>query len=103
VAGSSARLGKSISNLCTKHYIICPKLKNIQVPIFDAVDKTFSLDKDTLHDLAATAGLRRFQGEVPPGSMVLVGYTGSWWCPTKTQNSRLGFNLNWVVVLGVPK
>ena len=75
----------------------------IQVPVFDAVDKTFSLDTETLRDLAGTAGLRRLKGEVPPGSMVLVGYTGSWWRPTKAQNPRLGFNLNWVVVLGVPK
>ena len=35
--------------------------------------------------------------------MVLVGYTGSWWCPSKAQSPRLGFNLNWVVVLGIPE
>ena len=75
----------------------------IQAPIFDTIDKTFFLDRESLHDLAGTAGLRWFKGEVPPGSMVLVGYTRSWWQPTKGQNPHLGFNLNWVVVLGMLK
>lgn len=73
------------------------------VPVFDAIGKTFPLNNETLHDLAGTAGLDRFKGEIPSGSMVLVGYTGSWWRQIKTQSPRLGFNLNWVVVLGVPK
>ena len=74
----------------------------VKVPVFDSINKTFSLDQDTLHDLGA-ASLKHFSGEVPLGSMVLVGYTGSWWRPTKAENPRLRFNLNWVVVLGVPK
>ena len=73
------------------------------VPVFDAVGKTFPLHKETLHDLGGVGGLGRFKGEIPSGSMVLVGYTGSWWRQTKAQDPRLGFNLNWVVVLGVPK
>ena len=73
----------------------------VKVPVFDSIN-TFSLDQDTLHNLGA-AGLKCFSGEVPSGSMVLVGYTGSWWRPTKAKNPRLGFNLNWVVMLGVPK
>ena len=71
------------------------------VPIFNAVGKTFSLDKATLGDLAM-AGLTPFEGEVPVGSMVLVGYTGNWWRPIESANPRLAFSLNWVVVLGVP-
>jgi hypothetical protein len=73
------------------------------VPVFDCVDKTFSLDKDNLNDLGGVAGLSRFRGEIPSGAMVLVGYTASWWGATKAERPRLGFNLNWVVVLGVPK
>ena len=75
----------------------------IKVSIFDAIYKTFLLDSETLHDLAGTAGLTQFKGEMPPDSMALVGYTGNWWWPMKGLNPHLGFNLNWVVVLGVPK
>jgi hypothetical protein len=79
------------------------RLTIVAVPVFDAVGKTFSLNKETLHDLGGMGGLGRFKGEIPSGSMVLVGYTGSWWGQSKAQNPRLGFNLNWVVVLGIPK
>ena len=65
--------------------------------------KTFSLDKETLNDLGRMGGLSRFKGEIPSGSIVLVGYMDSWWCPSKVQSPRLGFNLNWVVVLGIPE
>jgi hypothetical protein len=71
------------------------------VPIFNAIGKSFSLDKGTLSDLAM-AGLTPFEGEVPVGSMVLVGYTGNWWRPIESTNPKLAFSLNWVVVLGVP-
>ena len=71
------------------------------VPVFNAIGKTFSLDKVTLGDLAM-AGLTPFEGEVPVGLMVLIGYTGNWWWPVESTNSRLAFSLNWVVVLGVP-
>jgi hypothetical protein len=74
-----------------------------KVPVFDCVDKTFSLDKDNLNDLGGVAGLSRFKGEIPSGAMVLVGYTASWWRATKAERPALGFNLNWVVVLGIPK
>ena len=50
------------------------------VPVFNAIGKTFSLDKGTLRDLE-TAGLSRFEGEIPSGSFVVVGYTCSWWRP----------------------
>jgi hypothetical protein len=72
------------------------------VPVFNAIGKTFSLDKGTLRDLGM-AGLGHFKGEVPSGSFVLVGYMCSWWCPTGDASiPKLSFNLNWVVVLGVP-
>lgn len=73
----------------------------LQVPVFDSVKKTFSLNADTLKDLSK-AGLRRFQGEVPSGSLVLVGHTCSWWCPNGNADAKLGLNLNWVIVLGIP-
>jgi hypothetical protein len=72
----------------------------VPVPVFDSIGKTFSLDKNTLNDLAA-AGLGRFNGKVPSGSMVLVGYTGSWWRGAAA-TPKLGLNLNWVVVIGAP-
>lgn len=71
------------------------------VPVFNAIGKTFSLDKGTLRDLE-TAGLSRFEGEIPSGSFVLVGYTCSWWRPQGVGLAKLSLNLNWVVVLGVP-
>jgi hypothetical protein len=74
----------------------------IPVPVFNAIDKTFSLDKGTLRDLE-TAGLSCFEGEIPSGSFVLVDYTCSWWCPPGDAGlAKLSLNLNWVVVLGVP-
>jgi len=35
--------------------------------------------------------------------MVLFGYTGSWWHEDASAERSLGFNLNWGVVMGVPK
>jgi hypothetical protein len=72
------------------------------VPIFDAVNRTFALDRNVLNDLAA-AGISRFEGEVPVGSMVLVGHTCSFWKSSLNADPKLSLNLNWVVVLGVPK
>jgi len=72
------------------------------VPVFNAIGKTFSLDKGTLRDLE-TAGLSRFEGKIPSGSFVLVGYMCSWWRPPGGAGiARLSLNLNWVVVLGIP-
>jgi hypothetical protein len=45
------------------------------VHVFNAVGKTFSLNKMTLNDLGG-ASLGHFSAEVPNGAMVLVGYTG---------------------------
>ena len=73
------------------------------MPVFDCIDKSFPLDKDNLNDLGGVAGLLRFRGEIPPGAMVLVGYTASWWRGVKAERPKLGFNLNWVVVLGITK
>jgi hypothetical protein len=109
---SSARLGRSIawsispfdtSKPFTRSKTVCTRLTAVTVPVFDAIGKTFPLNNETLHNLARTAGLDRFKGEIPSGLMVLVGYTGSWWHQMKAENLRLGFNLNWVVVLGIPK
>jgi hypothetical protein len=73
----------------------------IPVPVFNAIGKTFSLDKGTLRDLE-TAGLSHFEGEIPSGSFVLVGYTCSWWRPPGGVGlAKLSLNY-WVVVLGVP-
>jgi hypothetical protein len=60
------------------------------------------LDQNVLNDLSAF-WLTCYQGEIPVGSMVLVGHTCSWWKPSGNADPRLSFNLNWVVVLGIPK
>ena len=59
------------------------------------------MDKDTLNDLGAVGGLPCFKEEIPSGSMVLVGYTASWWKPSKSERLVLRLNLNWVMVLGI--
>lgn len=48
-----------------------------------------------------------FEGEVPPGSCVLVAYTTNTYMSTKVDDRlksqfSLSYNLHWVVVLGCP-
>lgn len=70
--------------------------------MFDAIGRTFALEQNILNDLAA-AGLPRYHGEVPVGAMVLVGHTCGLWRAMGSADPKLSFNLNWVIVLGVPK
>jgi hypothetical protein len=72
------------------------------VPIFSAINQTFALDKNVFNDLTS-ANLPRHVGEVPVGAMVLVGATCSFWKAGNNADPRLTFNLNWVIVIGVPK
>ena len=45
----------------------------VTVPVFDALGKTFSLEKETLYDLGGTGGPSRFKGKILSGLIALVG------------------------------
>jgi hypothetical protein len=66
----------------------------------DARTTTFTPDADfsTLSSI-----LPRFEGEIPYGSLALVGYVVSMWGGTdSTPPDKLSLSLNWVVVLATP-
>ncbi|KIM90073.1 hypothetical protein PILCRDRAFT_1446, partial [Piloderma croceum F 1598] len=79
------------------------------IPIFDGRQTQFELDDslERLHEL-----LPPFEHEIPPGSLVLVAYTAnSYYRAQKvgksgqksSSNQNLALNINWAVVLGIPK
>ena len=81
----------------------------VVVPIFDGRQTQFGLDDslEHLHEL-----LPLFEHEIPPGSLVLVAYTAnSYYRAQKvgksgqksSSNQNLALNINWAVVLGIPK
>ena len=82
--------------------------KFITVPVFDGRNKQFDLNRslERLEQL-----LPPFDGEIPSGSLALVAYTvNGYYRNPKSEASRRGpsimnlaLNINWAVVLGVPK
>ncbi|KAJ7258993.1 hypothetical protein C8J57DRAFT_1472215, partial [Mycena rebaudengoi] len=76
------------------------------VPVYDAIGKTVNFQTD-LALLGKPEGLPLFDGEIPFGSFVVVGYTVSGWnaVPSvnvdKIRHPHLGCNIMWAVVLGV--
>jgi len=80
----------------------------VVVPIFDGRQTQFELDDslERLHEL-----LPPFEHEIPPGSLVLVAYTANSYYRAKvgksgqksSSNQNLALNINWAVVLGIPK
>jgi len=81
----------------------------VVVPIFDGRQIQFELD-DSLEHLDEL--LPPFEYEIPTGSLVLVAYTAnSYYRAQKvgksgqklSSNQNLALNINWAVVLGVPK
>lgn len=84
--------------------------KIITVPIFDGRNKQFDLNRSLEH---LDQLLPPFDGEIPSGSLALVAYTANAYYRTqKAEGSRretsqsmknLALNVNWAVVLGVPK
>lgn len=82
----------------------------ITVPIFDGQNKQFMLNRSLEH---LEQLLPPFNGEIPHGSLALVAYTANvYYRMQKTEGSRhqipqsiknLALNVNWAVVLGVPK
>jgi len=81
----------------------------VTVPIFDGRTHHFELN-DSLKSL--NEQLPPFENEIPHGSLALVAYTAnSYYRSKKTgqssqhahSNKNLALNINWVVVLGIPK
>jgi hypothetical protein len=81
----------------------------VTVPIFDGRTHRFELNESlkSLDEL-----LPPFESEIPPGSLALVAYTAnSYYRSQKSgqssqrmhSNKNLALNINWVVVLGIPK
>lgn len=80
-----------------------------QIPIFDGRTHHFELN-ESLKSL--NEQLPPFESEIPHGSLALVAYTAnSYYRSQKTgqssqhthSNKNLALNINWVVVLGIPK
>ncbi|KAJ6630446.1 hypothetical protein B0H10DRAFT_1774734 [Mycena sp. CBHHK59/15] len=75
------------------------------VPVYDArsVLLNFKTDLPRLAEM-----LEPFQGEIPFGSFVVVGYSATSWNAVPTVNSdgvkqpHLGCNILWAVVIGTP-
>jgi hypothetical protein len=66
------------------------------VPIYDASLKQFQMRNSELKRLHTT--LPSFdEGEIPIGSLAMVGYTLSSF--KKSESAHLSANLNWVVVI----
>jgi len=82
----------------------------IAVPVFDGWETQFELN-ESLENLDTL--LPAFQDEIPPGSLALVAYTANAYYRTQKSeqsgrqtsqgNRNLALNINWVVVLGIPK
>ena len=82
----------------------------IIVPIFDGQYKQIELDQSLEH---LDEFLPPFVDEIPSGSLALVAYTANtyhraWkggqlgWQRSQS-NKNLALNINWVIVLGIPK
>jgi hypothetical protein len=80
----------------------------VTVPIFDGRTHHVKLN-ESLKFL--NEQLPPFENEIPHGSLALVAYTANSYCSQKTgqslqhthSNKNLALNINWVVVLGIPK
>lgn len=80
------------------------------VPIFDGRHVHFELN-DSLENLDEL--LPSFEDEIPSGSLALVAYTANSYYRSRKSgqsgqqksqsNKNLALNINWVVVLGIPK
>lgn len=66
--------------------------------MFDAREQAFDINKDLnrMNQL-----LPRFEGEIPQGSFVIVGYTASVY--KKGEQVNLSCNIQWAVLLGTPE
>jgi len=80
------------------------------IPIFDEQDKQIEFDQSLEH---LDEVLPPFADEIPSGSLALVAYTANTYYRTQKggqsgrqrsqSNKNLALNINWVVVLGIPK
>jgi len=82
----------------------------IAVPLFDGRETQFQLNESLEH---LDTLLPPFEDEIPSGSLALVAYTANAYYRTRKSeqvgqqtsqpNRNLALNINWVVVLGIPK
>lgn len=76
------------------------------MPVYDAIGRTVNFQTD-LALLGKPGGMPLFDGEIPFGSFVVVGYTVSGWNAVPSVNTdkirhpHLGCNIMWAIVLGV--
>ncbi|KAJ7502480.1 hypothetical protein B0H11DRAFT_2223394 [Mycena galericulata] len=77
-----------------------------EVPVFDGRNNRINFKTD-LGRLSSV--LPKFDGEIPFGSFVTVGYTATMWSAVpavsatdKTKRPHLGCNIMWAIVVGVP-
>ncbi|RXW12804.1 hypothetical protein EST38_g13051 [Candolleomyces aberdarensis] len=67
------------------------------IPVYDARSSPF----DFHHDLPNISSLPHWQGDIPYGSFVVVGFTLTMY-RAKNGNMTLACNIQWAVVVGVP-
>jgi len=71
----------------------------LPVPIYDAR----LLDYDVGLNIANMANdLPLFEGEIPRGSFVVVGYTASCYLSNMDRRWHFSANIQWAIVMGVP-
>lgn len=71
------------------------------VPVYDGRDMHGKFE-DYLGRLDTLRAYTEHQGEINPGSVVAVGYAVNQYDSAK-RGPSVGFNINWVVVLGEPR
>lgn len=77
--------------------VVCLYL--VSVPVYDCreVEIDFSRDLDKLQTFPP------WVEEIPPDSCLVVGYTVAVFKATASKQMTVSFNLQWIVVLGVPE
>ncbi|KAF7972077.1 hypothetical protein HWV62_19155 [Athelia sp. TMB] len=68
------------------------------IPVLDGIGHKFNMESDLL---ALDHKLPAYEGEIPEGSCVWVGYTSAMY-EHKDRGPSINFNLMWAVVLGTP-
>ena len=78
---------------------VSAKLLILVVPVYDGRVKPLCFETD-LGQLASV--LEPYEGPIPYGSFVVVGYTAAVYRSSKDQSWTLACNVQWVIVLGTP-
>jgi hypothetical protein len=75
---------------------------SILVPIWNAIGQKFDFKQMLPKLLRDPTLLPPFEGEVPPESCVVVGYTVNTFTKAKDHMKSVSFNVHFVIVLGTP-